>query len=119
MIYQLRDDILDLTATKNQLGKPAGQDLAEGIYNLPTLYAINDRRMGDELRQLLGQPLDEDDRERARKIVVATDGIEQTILAATRYLDLAHEALSVVPSAGLRVGFSSLITSLLEDLPGY
>ena len=119
MIYQLRDDILDLTATKNQLGKPAGQDLAEGIYNLPTLYAINDRRMGDELRQLLGQPLDQDDRERARKIVVATDGIEQTILAATRYLDLAHEALSVVPSAGLRVGFSSLITSLLEDLPGY
>jgi len=119
MIYQLRDDILDLTATKNQLGKPAGQDLAEGIYNLPTLYAINDRRMGDELRQLLGQPLDEDERERARKIVVATDGIERTILAATRYLDLAHEALSVVPSAGLRVGFSSLITSLLEDLPGY
>jgi heptaprenyl diphosphate synthase len=119
MIYQLRDDILDLTATKNQLGKPAGQDLAEGIYNLPTLYAINDRRMGDELRQLLGRPLVEDDRERARKIVVATDGIERTIVAATRYLDLAHEALSVVPSAGLRVGFSSLITSLLEDLPGY
>ena len=119
MIYQLRDDILDLTATKNQLGKPAGQDLAEGIYNLPTLYAINDRRMGDELRQLLGRPLVEDDRERARKIVVASDGIERTIVAATRYLDLAHEALSVVPSAGLRVGFSSLITSLLEDLPGY
>jgi heptaprenyl diphosphate synthase len=119
MVYQLRDDILDLTATENQLGKPAGQDLAEGIYNLPTLYALNDRGVGDELRELLGAPLDDNDRERARKLVVATDGIDRTIIAAQRFLDKAHEALAVVPSAGLRVGFGSLITSLLEDLPGH
>ncbi|HUY16695.1 MAG TPA: polyprenyl synthetase family protein [Acidimicrobiales bacterium] len=118
MVYQLRDDILDLTATENQLSKPVGQDLAEGIYNLPTIYGLNDRSVGDELRQLLGRPLDDDDRERARKLVVATDGIDRTLLAAARFVVLAHEALSVVPSAGLRVGFSSLITSLLEDLPG-
>jgi heptaprenyl diphosphate synthase len=118
MVYQLRDDILDLTATENQLSKPVGQDLAEGIYNLPTIYGMNDRSVGDELRQLLGKPLDDGDRERARKLVVATDGIDRTILAATRFVEMAHEALSVVPSAGLRVGFSSLITSLLEELPG-
>jgi heptaprenyl diphosphate synthase len=117
MVYQLRDDILDLTATENQLSKPVGQDLAEGIYNLPTIYAMNDGSVGDELRELLGRPLDDDERERARKLVVATDGIDRTILAATRFVEQAHEALSVVPSAGLRVGFSSLITSLFEDLP--
>ena len=119
MVYQLRDDILDLTATDNQLGKPAGQDLAEGIYNLPTLFAFNDASVGEELRGMLGRPLDDDERERARKLVVATDGIERTIAAAKRYLDLSHEALWVVPSAGLRVGFTKLIASLLEDLPTY
>jgi heptaprenyl diphosphate synthase len=119
MVFQLRDDVLDLTATDNQLNKPAGQDLAEGIYNLPTLYALNDRSLGEELRELLGRPLDDDEREHARKLVVATNGIERTIGAASRFLDLAHEALAVVPSAGLRIGFTSLITSLLEDLPGY
>jgi heptaprenyl diphosphate synthase len=119
MVYQLRDDILDLTATQNQLGKPAGQDLAEGIYNLPTLYALNDRGVGDELRELLGAPLVDDDRERARKLVVATDGVDRTIVAAQQFLDQAHEALAVVPSAGLRAGFGSLIVSLLEELPGY
>jgi heptaprenyl diphosphate synthase len=118
-VYQLRDDILDLTATENQLGKPAGQDLAEGIYNLPTLYALNDRGLGDELRELLGAPLVDDDRERARKLVVATDGIDRTIVAAQRYLGQAHEALVVVPSVGLRAGFGSLINSLLEEIPGY
>jgi heptaprenyl diphosphate synthase len=119
MVYQLRDDILDLTATENQLGKPAGQDLAEGIYNLPTLFAFGDRGVGDELREVLGAPLDDDDRERARKLVVATDGIDRTIVAAQRFLERAHEALAVVPSAGLRAGFGSLINSLLEELPGY
>ena len=54
MIYQLRDDILDVVATDNELGKPAGQDLAEGIYNLPTIFALRDANVGDELRGVLG-----------------------------------------------------------------
>ncbi len=118
MIYQLRDDVLDITATENQLGKPAGQDLAEGIYNLPTLFALRDATVGDELRSLLGAVLNDADRERARKLVVATDGVAQTILAAQRFLDEADAALAVVPEPALRAGFSSLIRSLLEDLPG-
>ena len=119
MIYQLRDDILDVTATENQLGKPAGQDLAEGIYNLPTLFALRDPVVGDELRALLGEPLNDADRERARKLVVATDGIAQTILAAQSFLERAHVALASVRSPELRRGFGSLIQSLLEDLPSY
>jgi heptaprenyl diphosphate synthase len=119
MVYQLRDDILDLTATDNQLGKPAGQDLAEGIYSLPTLYALRDSRQAEELSSLLGRPLEDDDRERARKLVVATDGIDRTVLAANRFLADAHRAIAVLPSATLRVGFTALITSLLEELPRY
>ena len=94
MVYQLRDDILDLTATDNQLGKPAGQDLAEGVYSLPTLYALRDSRQAEELSSLLGRPLDDDDRERARKLVVATDGIDRTVLAANRFLADAHRAIA-------------------------
>jgi heptaprenyl diphosphate synthase len=119
MIYQLRDDILDVIATDNELGKPAGQDLAEGIYNLPTIFALRDANVGDELRGVLGAVLDDEDRERARKLVVATDGIERTITSAQTYLAQAHVALASLPSAALRRGFGSLIESLLEDLPTY
>lgn len=119
MVYQLRDDILDVVATENELGKPAGQDLAEGIYNLPTLFALRDVKFGDELRGMLGASLSDDDRERARKLVIATDGIAQTIASAQRYLAQAHHALEGVPSEPLRRGFGSLIELLLEDLPNY
>ena len=118
MIYQLRDDILDVIATDNELGKPAGQDLAEGIYNLPTIFALRDPLVGEELRGVLGAVLDDEDRERARKLVVATDGIERTIASAQTYLAQAHVALDErCPSQQLRDGFASLIESLLEDLP--
>jgi heptaprenyl diphosphate synthase len=119
MIYQLRDDILDVTATDNELGKPAGQDLAEGIYNLPTIFALRDESIGDELRTVLGAILDDEERERARKLVVATDGIERTMLAARDYLAQAHRVLSALPNEQLVRGFSSLTESLLEDLPSY
>jgi heptaprenyl diphosphate synthase len=101
------------------LGKPAGQDLAEGIYNLPTIYALRDPNVGDQLRGVLGALLDDEDRERARKLVVTTDGIERTIGAAQTYLERAHAVLEVVPNEELRRGFSSLIESLLEDLPSF
>ena len=75
--------------------------------------------MGEELRGVLGAILDDEDRERARKLVVATDGIERTIASAQSYLAQAHVTLKSLPSAALRDGFASLIESLLEDLPSY
>jgi len=57
MVFQIRDDVLDITATDGQLQKPAGQDLAEGIYTLPALIALADPDAGPDLRALLGQPL--------------------------------------------------------------
>jgi len=119
MVYQLRDDIVDVLATDNELSKPAGQDLAEGIYNLPTLFALRDAHLGDELRALLGAPLNDDERERARKLVIATDAVAQTVAAAQKFLGLAHRALQDVKSEALQRGFASLIEVLLEDLPSY
>ena len=54
MVFQIRDDILDITATEGELLKPAGQDLAEGIYTLPALVALADPDSGPNLRALLG-----------------------------------------------------------------
>ena len=119
MVYQLRDDVLDVIAVDNQLGKPAGQDLAEGIYNLPTLVALRDERVGEELRSVLGAPLDDAERERARKLVVAGGGVEATLAAARDFLDTAARALEVVESDPLREGFTSFLASMLEDLPDY
>ena len=61
--------------TDGQLGKPAGQDLAEGIYTLPVLVALDDPAVRPELGPCSGQPLDQPERDKARSIVMASGAI--------------------------------------------
>lgn len=39
LIFQILDDLLDLTAPSELLGKPTGNDLVQGVYSLPLLWA--------------------------------------------------------------------------------
>jgi heptaprenyl diphosphate synthase len=44
IIFQISDDILDLTSDSATLGKPAGNDILEGTYTLPVLIALSKDR---------------------------------------------------------------------------
>jgi len=118
MIFQVRDDILDIVGTEAELGKPAGQDLAEGIYTLPVLLALADPVAGPELRPLLGVPLGQPERDKARSIVAESDAIAEAVAEARRYADLAAEAALLAPMPALARGLAGLAHSLVEDLPG-
>lgn len=117
MVYQLRDDIMDMTATDGQLGKPAGQDLAEGVYTLPAIVAMDDAKVGEELRGRLGRALDDGERELARKLVVSTNGIERTYTAAHAYVAQGRQALAPFGNSPLATGFNQLLEALLVGLP--
>jgi heptaprenyl diphosphate synthase len=117
MVFQIRDDVLDITATEGELQKPAGQDLAEGIYTLPTLVALADPDAGPDLRALLGQPLAEPERDKARQIVTASAGIATAVTAARRYVEQAQAATAGIGAPELRDGLGRLVAELLVDLP--
>jgi geranylgeranyl pyrophosphate synthase len=117
MVFQIRDDILDITATDGQLQKPAGQDLAEGIYTLPALIALDDPDAGPDLRALLGQPLAQPERDKARTIVMASNGIAAAAKVARDYVRDAQTATDGITQPELRAGLSSLVAELLTDLP--
>jgi heptaprenyl diphosphate synthase len=96
MAFQVVDDVLDVVATADELGKPAGHDMAEGIYNLPVLRTMPGPD-GDELRGLLGAPLDPEPQARALALVRRGDGVAQSIAEARRYVDAADHALDPLP----------------------
>lgn len=56
MSYQIIDDILDFTASENQLGKPAGNDLLQGNVTLPVLIAMKDPSFDRKLRDTFANP---------------------------------------------------------------
>jgi heptaprenyl diphosphate synthase len=117
MLFQLRDDILDVVATDEELGKPAGQDLAEGIYTLPVLLALRDPDTGPELRPLLGSPLDQPERDKARSIVAQSRAIADTVTQGQRLVDEAVAASEAISERALARALEDLARSLLVGLP--
>ena len=103
MVFQMVDDVLDVIGTDESLGKPAGHDLVEGVYTLPTIRALTVPKAGDDLRAILGRRLDEPERDKARSIIRSTDGIEATLGAARRWADKAAEAVEGLGEAGARL----------------
>ncbi len=92
MAFQIVDDILDLTATEAQLGKPVGHDLAEGVYTLPVIRTLAGPT-GGELASLLGDTIADDELDRARRIVVAGDGIASATETVESWLGRADDEL--------------------------
>jgi heptaprenyl diphosphate synthase len=112
MAFQLVDDVLDLVATEEELGKPAAHDLTEGIYNLPVLRALQ-TKVGEELGALLGSPIEGAERERARALVLDSGGVEATMAEAERYSRRAQEALAPLPESAAKVSLHDGVDHLL------
>ncbi len=117
MAFQVVDDILDVVATDEQLGKPAGNDLAEGIYTFPAIRALRNPKVGDELASLLGRTLDRDDVDRARKLVRTGDAIEASTSLARHHCVEAVDALDALPDNAAVDHLRSMATGLLEHIP--
>ena len=111
MCFQLVDDILDLTADAATLGKPSGNDLFEGVYTLPIIVAA---QANTELRDLLGRKLDWPDVERARTLVIASNGINETLVAARSHAAQATSALR--EASGLDGAVRQQLVQLVDSL---
>ena len=115
MAFQIVDDVLDVVATDEQLGKPAGHDLVEGVYTLPVIRALKGPG-GDELRSLLGVPIDGVEWQRALHLVRGSSALEESVEVARSYVAEAHDLLDPIadrpPVTALRGAASNLLDGI-------
>ncbi|OEF98705.1 polyprenyl synthetase family protein [Desulfuribacillus alkaliarsenatis] len=100
MAFQITDDILDFTATSEQLGKPAGSDLKQGNITLPVIYALqqtNKPQISKELIELIKSDDLANNVDKAIKLVKESGGIEYCQQLSDQYLDKAYAALKPLP----------------------
>jgi heptaprenyl diphosphate synthase len=100
MVFQIVDDVLDLTATEAELGKPVGHDLVEGVYTMPVIHTLREGGVaGDELGELLGRPLGQVELDKALAIVRSNGGVPVALAEGERYRDQAVDALAELPAS--------------------
>ena len=113
MAFQIIDDILDLTATDEELGKPSGNDLIEGVYTLPVIAAFS-TKYGDELEALLGNKISLDERDRARELIRKSGGVADALTRARHWTSQAVSSLDCLPESEATTAFHAATEHLIN-----
>jgi octaprenyl-diphosphate synthase len=105
MAFQIVDDVLDLTASEEVLGKPVGSDLREGKVTMAVIHALE--RCTPAERTLIEAVL----RERAFKsvshqqvvdLLARYGSVDAALARAAEYADEARTAIAAFPDSEIR-----------------
>ena len=103
--FQIVDDVLDLTATEEVLGKPVASDLREGKATLAVIHSIDHGTARE--RQTIQRVLDDRSfeyisREQIREILERNGSVEYAMSAADRYAEQARISLTSLPDSDFK-----------------
>lgn len=101
MSFQIIDDILDFTASPEELGKPTGSDLIQGNITLPVFYASNNLQFNQDLQQLFKnqENMKEQDIEHVLQSLKMTDAIEESYQLSNLYLQKSLYEMKQMPNS--------------------
>jgi len=105
LAFQIVDDVLDLTATEQVLGKPVASDLREGKATLAVIHSLDHGTAMD--RQTIQRVLDDRSfenvsRQQIQEILVHNGSVSYAMGVAERYAEQARQALKSMPDSDFK-----------------
>lgn len=88
MAFQIIDDILDFTGSESSIGKPAFNDVIQGVYTLPIIFALNSKYKVETEEAL--DKMHSDGGESLRAVLKKAEVIEKTRGIALKYVEKAR-----------------------------
>ncbi|MFD1420370.1 polyprenyl synthetase family protein [Lactiplantibacillus songbeiensis] len=115
MAFQILDDILDYQETSQEIGKPVLEDLAEGVYTSPLIYALQTdyRQQLMSLLRKQGQ-ITLAERQQVQRLVIDAGGVIKAKQLAKKYTNTALRTLKHLPDVPARATLLQLTQQLLE-----
>ena len=113
IIFQIRDDIFDYYDSK-EIGKPTGNDMAEGKLTLPVLYALNsthDAEMEEIARKVKRGDVTRDEIALLVDFTKANGGIEY---AEQKMLELRNKCLEYIDSESVSDEIRTSLTAYID-----
>lgn len=112
LVFQVVDDILDVTADEAKLGKAVGTDLRQGLATLPILYALNDGINPAPIVAVLeSETTREEDVLEALDLVRRSSAIDRAYAYAEQINHQARECLAAIHSS-----YRDTLEALTDDL---
>jgi octaprenyl-diphosphate synthase len=114
MAFQIVDDILDFTATSEELGKPAGSDLLSGTVTLPTLLYMGRSPEDNPVKRAFEGVRRRANLQRAINDIRASDLLDESMVTARRFAQSARDALAVLPEGEPKATLDALVDYVTE-----
>lgn len=114
MSFQIIDDILDFTASEEELGKPTGSDLIQGNITLPVHYAMQNKAFHDALDTIFTKQnaIKESDMAIILRLFKETDAIEQSYEISNIYLHKALKSLQKLENNRAKKSFQIIANTI-------
>lgn len=112
MGFQIIDDILDYAGSEKNLGKPAGNDIAEGVLTLPMILAS--RTTGEKILPYRGRWMKNRNAKKIRRKVTESGGLDMARDVARRYTEKALVDISTLPDGQAKTAMMELTGGLLR-----
>ena len=111
--FQIIDDVLDYTEDQSTIGKPAGNDLRQGMVTLPLIYALQEQPLNghyQKVQELMnGTMHSEEDIRSIVDWVVHGVGVPRSMTDASQYAEKARQSLYHFPASSNRQVLDELI----------
>jgi geranylgeranyl pyrophosphate synthase len=104
LAFQVYDDILDFTATEQELGKPVGSDLRQGMITLPVIL-MRDANLADGRFR---DAFEREDVELQVRLVQESGAIQRALTEAEALVGRARSALVALPAGVERDALDAL-----------
>ena len=114
--FQIIDDVLDYTGSEQSIGKPAGNDIRQGLVTLPLIYALQNEHNGrlDQVHRLLNaETPTEEDVAAVVRWVSGTLAIDESLALARQYAARAKALLTELNDSDDRQVLVELIDFVL------
>jgi heptaprenyl diphosphate synthase len=95
MAFQIIDDILDFTGSESSIGKPAFNDVIQGVYTLPIIFAMNSKYKTETEEAL--DKIQIDGGKSLRIVLEKAEVIEKTRGIALKYVEKARTKTLELP----------------------
>jgi len=115
MAFQIVDDALDFIGMPDQIGKPVGSDLRQGLFTLPAIYYAEAHPNDPDLKALLnGNARDPGTISRVVAAVRTSGAVDETLREARVFVAQGQLALERLPPSPYAAALSAVAHYIVD-----